>query len=204
MILYLHGFRSSPQSHKATLMAQAMKNAGLEDHWFCPQLPASPRLALALANRLIEHGQAHDGVSPDTLTIVGSSLGGYYATCLAEFWKCRAVVLNPVVYAARDLASQVGEHTMYHGGAPFVFLPEYVDELADMACGKPTQPQRYWLLAAKGDEVLDWREMADWYAGSHGHIIEGGDHGLSDFARWLPEVMAFALGPLAERASRGA
>lgn len=107
------------------------------------------------------------------------------------------MVLNPVVYAARDLATQIGEHTMYHGDDAFVFLPEYIDELADMARGKPAHPQRYWLLAAKGDEVLDWREMAEWYAGSHGYIIEGGDHGLSGFEHWLPEVMAFALDRLA-------
>src|SRR3546814_2600258 len=70
------------------------------------------------------------GLNPEkNLVIMGSSLGGYYATCLAEHWKCRAIVLNPVVYAARDLATQVGEHTMYHSNDPFVFLPEYVDEL---------------------------------------------------------------------------
>src|SRR3546814_4273557 len=67
-------------------------------------------------------------------------------SCLAEHWKCRAIVLNPVVYAARDLATQVGEHTMYHSNDPFVFLPEYVDELAEMAVGKPAHPQRYYLL----------------------------------------------------------
>src|SRR3546814_9619199 len=70
---------------------------------------------------------------------------------------------------------------MYHSNDPFVFLPEYVDELAEMAVGKPAHPQRYYLLAAKGDEVLDWREMADWFAGSQGRILEGSDHGLTDF-----------------------
>lgn len=194
MILYLHGFRSSPKSYKAELLAQAMQERGLADQWVCPQLPASPQRAIALANYLIEQAVQDRGLQPERdLAIIGSSLGGYYATCLAERWKCRAVVLNPAVYAARDLATQVGEHTLYHSNEPFVFLPEYVDELAEMAVGKPARPERYYLLAAKGDEVLDWQEMADWFAGSQGHILEGGDHGLSDFEQWLPEVLAFAL-----------
>jgi predicted esterase YcpF (UPF0227 family) len=196
MILYLHGFRSSPQSYKAALLAQAMRERGLADQWVCPSLPASPRRAFELANYLIEQARDTRGVDPaSALTIMGSSLGGYYATCLTEFWKCRAVVLNPVVYAARDLATQVGEHTMYHSDAPFTFLPEHVDELAEMAVGRPAHPERYYLLAAKGDEVLDWREMADWYAGCRGHILEGGDHGLTAFEQWLPEVLDFALEP---------
>lgn len=194
MILYLHGFRSSPQSHKAMLLAQAMQERGLSDQWVCPQLPASPQRAIALCDYLIEQAMQDHGLDPEhDLTIIGSSLGGYYATTLAERWKCRAVVLNPAVYAARDLATQVGEHRLYHSDEPFIFLPEYVDELAEMAAGKPARPERYYLLAAKGDEVLDWQEMANWFAGSQGHLLEGGDHGLSGFEQWLPEVLEFAL-----------
>ncbi|NYT84089.1 YqiA/YcfP family alpha/beta fold hydrolase [Pollutimonas harenae] len=194
MILYLHGFRSSPKSYKARLMAQAMQERGLADDWVCPQLPASPQRALALGHHLIEQARQTHGLRPaQDLVIAGSSLGGYYATCLAEHWKCRAIVMNPVVYAARDLATQVGEHTMYHSEAPFVFLPEHVDELADMAAGKPAHPERYYLLAAKGDEVLDWQEMVDWYQGCQGQVLEGSDHGISDFDQYLPDVLAFAL-----------
>ncbi|NYT58143.1 esterase [Alcaligenaceae bacterium] len=196
MILYLHGFRSSPESYKATLMAQALRDQGLADLWVCPQLPASPQRALALCHHLIEQAVQTRGLRPaQDLVVAGSSLGGYYATCLAEHWKSRAVVMNPVVYASRDLATQVGEHTMYHSDSPFVFLPEHVDELAAMAVGKPGHPERYYLLAAKGDEVLDWHEMADWYQGSQGRILEGSDHGISDFDQHLPDVLAFALHP---------
>lgn len=194
MILYLHGFRSSPHSYKATLMAQALQERDLSSQWLCPQLPASPQRALALCHYLVEQAiKAGELVPEQELVVAGSSLGGYYASCLAEHWKCRAVVMNPVVHAARDLATQVGEHTMYHSDAPFTFLPEYVDELADMAVSRPAHPERYYLLAAKGDEVLDWREMADWYAGCQGRILEGSDHGISDFAQYLPEILAFAL-----------
>ncbi|TCT09122.1 YqiA/YcfP family alpha/beta fold hydrolase [Paralcaligenes ureilyticus] len=195
MILYLHGFRSSPKSFKAQLVAQALQSRGLAHEWVCPQLPASPERSLAKVRHIIEQAQAEQGLDvAHDLTLIGSSLGGYYATCLAEQWKCRAVLLNPVVYAARDLATQVGEHTLFHSDEPFIFLPAYVDELAEMAVGRPAHPQRYFLLAATGDEVLDWHEMADWYTGSRGHIIEGSDHGMADFEQWLPEVLDFALG----------
>lgn len=196
MILYLHGFRSSPKSFKAQLLAQAMKDRGLENEWVCPQLPASPQRALELANHLIEQHLRHTAPAGSSrLTIMGSSLGGYYANCLAEHWKCRAVVLNPAIYAARDLATQVGEHTQYHSDDPFTFRREYVDELAEMAVGKPSHPEHYFLVAAKGDEVLDWQEMVAWYAGCHQLILEGSDHGLSDFANYLPRVLDFALEP---------
>lgn len=193
MILYLHGFRSSPKSFKASLLAREMEQRGLQDRWVCPQLPASPARAIALANRLI--GQARDGgLDPETgLVVIGSSLGGYYANHLAEHWRCRAVVLNPAIYPTRSLADQTGTHTLYHSDESFEFRPEYLDELAELATGKPARPERYYLLACKGDEVLDWRDMADWYAGSQGRILDGGDHGISDFERWMPDVLDFVL-----------
>ncbi|WP_313698882.1 YqiA/YcfP family alpha/beta fold hydrolase [Achromobacter sp.] len=193
MILYLHGFRSSPDSFKARMMADAMAARGLMDAWACPQLPASPREAIDLALGMARDRLADTG-SPRELTVIGSSLGGFYATWIAEQLGCKAVLLNPAVHAARDLATQVGEHHMYHSGAPFVFLPDYVAELAAIHAPRITQPDRYFLVAATGDEVLDWREMRDRYAGCRQRIVQGSDHGLSDFAEWMPEVLEFALG----------
>lgn len=194
MILYLHGFRSSPASFKARLMAQTLAERGLagERAWQCPQLPASPRQALDLALDLAR-GQLAQADSPRRLTIIGSSLGGYYATWLAEQLDCKAVLLNPAVEAARDLATQVGQHRMYHSDAPFEFRAEYVDELAAARVAAVTKPERYFLVAATGDEVLDWREMQARYAGCRQRIVPGSDHGLSDFERWLPEVLDFAF-----------
>ena len=125
-------------------------------------------------------------------TIVGSSLGGYYATYLAEQLGTRAVLLNPAVHAARDLATQVGPQQDFHTGAPFEFLSAYVSELDQLKVDHPTNPGRYLLIAATGDEVLDWREMKDFFAGCQQIIVPGSDHGLSDFEQWLPHVMAFA------------
>ena len=194
MILYLHGFRSSPASFKARLLAQAMKEAGRQREWACPQLPASPRQAVELALELARPMQARARDQGGELTVIGSSLGGYYATWVAEQLGCRAALLNPVVHAARDLASQVGAHTGYHDGAPFVFEPGYVDELRAYFVARITAPDRYYLLAATGDEVLDWREMQDHYPGARQRIIPGSDHGIGDFAAYLPEVLRFANG----------
>lgn len=178
------------------MLAQAMDERGLGDRWCCPQLPASPREAATLARSLAEQWLAGPGSpAPLDLTVIGSSLGGYYATWLAQTLGARAVLLNPAVHAARDLATQVGAHTQYHSDEPFVFLPEYVQELADLEVDELTRPERFFLVAATGDELLDWREMRDRFAHSPHRIVEGSDHGLSDFARWMPEVLEFALAP---------
>lgn len=190
MILYLHGFRSSPDSAKANLLAQAITQTPRAGEWVCPQLPASPQKAIALCLDLV-HQQPE---AAHNITVIGSSLGGYYAGHLAHVLGCRAVLLNPVIYAARDLATQVGTHRQYHTEAPFVFLPEYIDELAELAFPQPGLTNRLFLMACTGDEVLDWKEMTRWYRGCRSRIISGSDHGISDFARWLPEVMQFILG----------
>ncbi|UOD50184.1 YqiA/YcfP family alpha/beta fold hydrolase [Orrella daihaiensis] len=194
MMLYLHGFRSSPSSFKARLLDDYFSTHGLIERWRCPQLPASPKqvvdLARAQAQELLQ--TCHE--TPQSLTIVGSSLGGYYAIALAEELDCRAVLINPAVHAARDLATQVGEHTHYHSNEPMTFEPQYVDELADMAVPKITKPQRYLLIAATGDELLDWREMVKFMDGAHQIIVPGSDHGLSDFEKYMPRVLAFADG----------
>ena len=183
-LIYLHGFRSSPASFKARLIDERMRALGRGADFVCPQLPASPAEAVALVSeRLLP--QPHD-------TLVGSSLGGYYATWLAERHGCRAVLLNPAVEPARDLRGHVGPQKMFHSDAPFVFEPRYLGELAALEVGAITFPERYLLVAAKGDELLDWREMVGRYPGARRIVLEGSDHGLSDFAELLDEVLGFA------------
>ncbi|MDR6586752.1 esterase [Herbaspirillum sp. BH-1] len=185
MILYLHGFRSSPQSFKARVMGQRMAELGLQDDYHCPQLPASPAAAIALAGALVA------GVDPAQLTVVGSSLGGFYATWLAEHLGCRAVLLNPAVKPPRDLESYVGVSTQYHSDEPFEFKHEYIAELRSLVVPAISRPQRYLLLAATGDEVLDWREMVAHYPGARQIVIQGSDHGMAEFVDYLDEVLAF-------------
>ncbi|ABR89919.1 Uncharacterized conserved protein [Janthinobacterium sp. Marseille] len=185
MILYLHGFRSSPLSFKTSLLAARMEALGRGDKYACPQLPASPRAAIELALAIAQT------VPPAELTLIGSSLGGYYATWLAEKLGCRAVLLNPAVHAARDLATQVGVKTQYHSNEAFEFKREYIDELATLAVPAITHPERYFLIAATGDELLDWREMVAQFTGARQRVIQGSDHGISDFAEYADEVLAF-------------
>jgi predicted esterase YcpF (UPF0227 family) len=185
MILYLHGFRSSPLSMKGRLLAERMAALGRADDYIAPQLPASPKLAMEQASALVENIPAH------ALCIVGSSLGGYYATWMAEQLGCRAVLLNPAVTPLLDLEKYVGVMTMYHSDEPFEFKREYIDELRAFAVPAITRPERYFLLAATGDEVLDYRTMVAHYAGARQHVIEGSDHGISEFAQYVDEVLAF-------------
>lgn len=185
MILYLHGFRSSPQSFKARLIGERLRELGRGNEYVCPQLPASPRQAVELARQLMQ------GVPPQEVALIGSSLGGYYATWLAEQTGCRAVLLNPAVKPPRDLERYVGVTTAYHSDEPFEFRHEYIAELQALALPRITRPERYFLIAATGDEVLDWREMTAHYPSARQHVIQGSDHGLSDFADHVDEVLAF-------------
>ena len=186
MILYLHGFRSSPLSMKSRLLAAQMQALGRGAEWLCPQLPASPKLAIEQALFLVKN------VPPAELTIIGSSLGGYYATWLAEQLGCRAVLLNPAIVPLLDLEQHVGVSTEFHSDKPFEFKREYIDELRAFAVPAITQPQRYFLIAATGDEVLDYRDMLAHYQGAQQIVIEGSDHGISEFANYVADVLAFA------------
>ncbi len=185
-VLYLHGFRSSPKSTKARFVAEriATDHAGVQ--WHCPQLPPSPREAVDGLMRDIA------GWPRATMAVIGSSLGGYYATVVAERTGCRAVLLNPAIDPARDLALQVGEQQAWHGEGRFDFKPGFVDQLRDMAPPAAlTAAGRYFALIATGDEVLSWHEMRDRYAASPMRIVEGSDHALSDFADHWPAVESF-------------
>jgi predicted esterase YcpF (UPF0227 family) len=184
-LLYLHGFRSSPQSAKARLMARYMALHHPQVHWLCPQLPPSPTEAMAMVS------QATAAWPSEDMAVIGSSLGGFYATWVAEQRGCRAVLLNPAVNPARDLEQYIGQQTQFH--APemsFYFKAEYVQELRDLTCSALHQPHNYLAVIAKGDEVLDWHEMHARYQSAKVMLLEGGDHAISDFAEHLPTVMS--------------
>ena len=185
-LLYLHGFRSSPQSTKAQLVAQWLARHQPTLRLWLPQLPFSSLAALSL----IQAGVA-DWPSAE-MAVVGSSLGGFYATVLAEQRGCRAVVLNPAIHPERDLARHIGHQTHWHDPASaFDFLPQHVEELAAMQAPRLADPRRYAAVIAKGDELLDWREMTARYQGAQLRLLEGSDHALSDFEDHLSFVMNF-------------
>ncbi|MDB5778372.1 MAG: hypothetical protein JWP93_737 [Polaromonas sp.] len=185
-LLYLHGFRSSPQSAKAQKMAALMAERHPAVRWWCPQLPPSPHGAMALLEKGLADWPA------GSMAVIGSSLGGFYATAVAERLGCRAVLLNPAVDPARDLAKYIGEQTTWQNpDEHFFFEARFVDELRTLQAGPLTIPRNYLAIIAKGDEVLDWREMAARYAGAQLRLLEGGDHALSDFDAHVPAILDF-------------
>lgn len=185
-LLYLHGFRSSPASTKARMTAAAVAKRFPDMTWLCPALPASPRQAMEDVLR------ATAAWPLATTAVIGSSLGGFYATWLAERWACKTVLLNPAVHPARDLAAHLGDQTVWHDPEQhFVFEAAYVGELIAQEIAHITRPGRYFAVIAKGDEVLDWREMTGHYAGATVKLLPGGDHALSDYDQHLDAVLDF-------------
>lgn len=190
LIVYLHGFRSSPNSSKAQLTGEAIASLVKDGHaieWYCPQLPPSPQAAMTMVKQKIAETKAKD------LCIIGSSLGGFYATYLAEQYPhAKAIMLNPAVRAARELAPYVGQLTAYDSDEPFDWRAEYIEQLKKQQVEEITNAERYFLLAAKGDELLDWHEMVEHYPGAKHLIIEGSDHGITEYPQYLDQVVAFA------------
>lgn len=186
-LLYLHGFRSSPRSAKARQMADWMAAHRPDVRFWCPQLPPSPRDAMALVAQGIE------GWPAQRMAVVGSSLGGFYASWVAQHKPgCTSVLLNPAVDPARDLERYIGQQTAWHDPSEqFHFRPEYIAELRALEVRALPAAGPELAIIAKGDELLDWREMAARYAAARVVLLEGGDHALSDFAEHIGTVVAF-------------
>ncbi|HBD32413.1 MAG TPA: esterase, partial [Cupriavidus sp.] len=125
------------------------------------------------------------------IAIIGSSLGGFYARWLAEKHGCRAVLLNPAIHPWTDLERYLGEQPLYHGGGSVVVERKHLQELLDLRVDAITRPERYYLLTATGDEVLDYREMIAACPGARIRVIEGSDHGISEFEEYVDDVLAF-------------
>ena len=182
-ILYLHGFRSSPAAEKSQLLAATLNARGQGERFFCPALSPVPEQAIAQAEVIIA---TYSG----PLTIVGSSLGGFYATWLAEKYALRAALINPAVVAPLALESYIGEQTNLYTGERFVFTNEHIDQLRALEVPR-IHPERYLLLVETGDEVLDYRDAVARYAGCRQEILPGGDHSFTRFAAWLPQLLEF-------------
>ena len=186
LIFYLHGFRSTPLSNKALQLADFIKLHEPALQFFCPALPVSPAEAVALIERLMA------ARSDQEICLVGSSLGGFYATYLAERYGMRAILLNPAITPQRDLKNYLGEQTVYGSDATIFVKQEFLAELEALSVAAISRPERYFLLAATGDELIDWRDMTAKYQGVKQHVIEGSDHGISDFAEYIQLVLDFA------------
>ena len=182
-ILYLHGFCSSPQSTKGRLLADTLRARGQGGRLFCPALSHAPFSAIAQAEAILA-GQGRG------VTLVGSSLGGFYATWLAEKHDLRAVLINPAVVAPVSLDEYVGTQTNLYTGESFEFTAEHVDQLRALEVSD-ISPERYLLMVETGDEVLDYREAVSRYAGCRQMVFDGGDHSFTRFADCMPQLLEY-------------
>lgn len=185
MLIYLHGFNSSPGSHKAQLLQRYMEARGLGAHYCCPALPALGQRAIALVEaQMARHPRA-------AVTLVGSSLGGFYATYLAERHDLRAVLINPAVHPHEDLRAYLGTQRNLHTQRPYELTEAHLRQWEQLYL--PTvRPERYLLLVETGDETLDYRVAREKYAGARQIVVEGGDHSLASFPGHIPLILEFA------------
>ena len=182
MIVYLHGFNSSPQSHKAQVLGKYMAERGRAAEYACPALPPLAGDAI----REIEKLKLDAGTC-----FLGSSLGGFYATYLAEKHGARAVLINPAIEPHVGLRAFLGPQKNLHTGEPYELTQAHLREWEKLYVPRIT-PQRYLLLVETGDEVLDYRHAVARYAGAEQVVVHGGDHSLQSFPRHLPRILEFS------------
>jgi predicted esterase YcpF (UPF0227 family) len=151
-----------------------------------PELHHRPARAMAQVEA------ACQGAAPGDLTLVGSSLGGFYATVAAERLGCRAALLNPAVHPHRHFERFLGPQANLYTGETFELTREHVEELRRLDPPAITRPERYWLFVETADEVLDYREAVAYYEGALQEVVRGGDHSLVSFPEHIPEIVAWA------------
>ena len=184
MLIYVHGFNSSALSFKAGLLRKRMAELGRSEEFACPELPHRPLQAIEVLEALIAEQE-----SP--VALIGSSLGGYYATWLAEHRELPAVLVNPALRPYDLLAGSIGPQTNLYTGEKYELTEQHVAELRELELDAIT-PERYLLIVTTGDEVLDYREAVERYRGCEQLVIEGGDHGFGEFGRCADRALHFA------------
>jgi predicted esterase YcpF (UPF0227 family) len=188
-IFYLHGYNSSPQSHKAQLCGryfQHCQHAGqaLIDYQV-PQLSYAPALAIAQLQSLIANAEQP--------LLIGSSLGGYYANYLAQQFDCKAVLINPAIYPDHLLVDYLGPQRNDYTGETYTLSEQHMIELQALSVDGIRQPEQRWVLLQTGDETLDYSQASAYYRRCKTVIEYGGDHSFQNFARWLPAITDFLI-----------
>jgi len=185
MIIYLHGFNSSPQSGKAQYLKRYLDGQGRGAEFVCPQLPHRPDRAVSTAEtEMARHPK-------EKITLAGSSLGGFYATWLAEKHSVRAVLINPAIDPHVGLRAYLGPQRAFHGGESYELTEEHLRQWKELfVIG--VHPERYLLLVETGDEVLDYRAAVRKYKGARQVVVQGGDHTFASFPEQIPLILKFA------------
>lgn len=185
MILYIHGFNSSSGSGKAQQLLAWLKAQGRESEFACPDLPHRPGAALALLEDVIVQ-------SPTPVRLIGSSLGGFYATVLAaRHAELKAALINPAVHPHLLLRQAVGLNKNYYTDETYEFTRTHLDELAELDLPTPLHPENLLLMVETGDSVLDSQDAVHYYRNCHQIVLCGGDHGFTRFADLLPFIDCF-------------
>ena len=185
MIVYLHGFNSSAQSAKAQYLKRYLNERGKGVEFVCPQLPHRPDLALGVVEAEMVRRPK------EKITLVGSSLGGFYATWLAEKHDVRAVLINPAIEPHVGLRAYLGPQLGFHGGEAYELTEEHLRQWKELIVSR-VRPERYLLLVETGDEVLDYRAAVRKYRGAKQIVVQGGDHSLVTFPEQIPLILEFA------------
>ena len=185
-LIYLHGFNSSPASYKSTALQAYMAEKGMQGQLISPAIPPVPADALELLVDLYESNQQHGEVA-----VAGSSLGGFYATCLAERFGCKAVLINPAVRPHLLLAKYLGENINYYTSDHWMLDKIHIEQLRQMDVEPITNPDRYLLLLQKGDETLDYRQALEKYGDCPRVCEEGGNHSFAGFENYIEQLLKF-------------
>lgn len=187
-IVYLHGLNSSPQSVKARKLAAFAATLAAPPRVHVPTLSTWPSTAIADVSAWVHANVRRDS----TLTFVGSSLGGYYATSLAETFGARAVLINPAIRPYEQLEPFIGTQRNLYTNDTWQLTRAHFADLARWRVAHITRPQRYFLLMRSGDDLIDWREAVVHYAGAWQFVAAGGTHGWEDIDDELPSILRFA------------
>jgi len=191
MLIYIHGFNSSPASFKARLLIKYTARLGLSENLLVPQLPFDPATAMEHLLEVVR-GQLRNCDEDEQLSLIGSSLGGYYATWLAEKFDTRAVLINPAVRPYELFTEYMGTNLNLYTGEKNQLRREHLDQLRSFEVDSITKPDRYLMLLQTGDEVLDYHQALEKYAVVPMIVEEGGDHSFTGFDRHLETVLAFS------------
>ncbi|MCG9738283.1 esterase YqiA [Shewanella insulae] len=187
MLLYIHGFNSSPHSDKGVVTARYIAKHFPDINFVQPQLPATPKAAMALLTDLVEQALARG----ESLSFIGSSLGGYFASYLAERYGGRAVLVNPAVKPFELFDEFLGPQYNPYTEEDYQILPEHKLEVAKYDTPAISHPDRFLVLLQSGDEVLDYRQAVNKYQCCQMLIEAGGDHSFVGYEQQMQGICEF-------------
>lgn len=186
LLLYIHGFNSSPLSMKANLMREYCEQHRADIKVVIPQLPCFPQAAAQCLLDLVHQYQDNYRIG-----LVGSSLGGYLSTWLNAQFGFRAVVVNPAVKPYELLADYLGPQTNPYTNESYTLTAAHIDELKALEVQHIACPESFWLLQQTEDEILDYRQAIEKFAGSAQTVEQGGDHSFVGFERYPERIIRF-------------